>query len=191
MTIWIAIAFAMIAIVLFTIVTPQSWFPAWLAGPLNFVCIIGLLVDSVFTPVFFWGRRRLVSLAPLGIAFVGIWLADAYLPSRLRLSLPSSATEIQEYYREWGNGDYTRILKARLPIEDYQRFANRLRFDGKYAITNGIPPTRSRFPIVGGPPWWNPPDDPELANFKDDPRHDSATSIRYKDGWVYYLSVSW
>ncbi|HEY5742081.1 MAG TPA: hypothetical protein VIS99_06020, partial [Terrimicrobiaceae bacterium] len=37
----------------------------------------------------------------------------------IRRALPSSASEIQEYYDDSWNGDFVRLVKAPLPATDY------------------------------------------------------------------------
>lgn len=84
-------------------------------------------------------------------------LADRFVPSSARRALPASATEIQEYYDDSWNGDFARVIKAKLPEKDYTEYARRLGLTVRFDPLKHAEIASSINMGVGGPEWWNPP----------------------------------
>jgi len=119
-------------------------------------------------------------------------LLDTFMPSGARRALPSSAADIQEYYSDSWNGDFVRLLKARLPEEDYEDYAKSLdltiRFDeSKHADI------RSSIDMGAGdaPSWWDPPRSNDTTYFDHVKGDDYVQTLKYSNGTVYLLIVSW
>lgn len=119
-------------------------------------------------------------------------LLDTFMPSGARRALPRSATHIQEYYSDSWNGDFVRLLKARLPVEDYEDYAKSLdltiRFDeSKHADI------RSSIDIGAGdvPSWWDPPRSSDTTYFDHVKGDDYVQTLKYLNGTVYLFIVSW
>ncbi len=94
----------------------------------------------------------------LAIVTAVIVVSD-FLPSRSRNALPSSATEILEYYKSSGFNDFERLLKARLPANDLEAYLKNLGIFKKFSGANDDAPIH--WPAIASPPpeWWNPESD--------------------------------
>jgi hypothetical protein len=57
-------------------------------------------------------------------AVIAVLVIDMIIPSKAMRNLPEGATEVQEYYRDAGmTGDFSRLLKARIPREEVEAYA--------------------------------------------------------------------
>jgi hypothetical protein len=122
----------------------------------------------------------------------GIKLLDN-MPSNARRHLPKSATDIQEYYHDYFNGDYTRVLKARLPEADYSQYAKNLKLSGHVKSRENLP--REGFYVMpqlkhARLSWWDPPDAWINCYYSSATKGSSFTSIVWHDGWVYFYACS-
>jgi hypothetical protein len=122
----------------------------------------------------------------------GIKLLDS-MPSNARRNLPKSATDIQEYYHGYFNGDYTRVLKARLPAADYLQYANNLELRNHVKSRETLP--REGFYLMpqlkhAGLRWWNPPEEWGDCYYSSTPEGSPFASIVWHDGWVYFYACS-
>lgn len=126
------------------------------------------------------------------LLFVALLLLDTYLPSGVRRALPESATDIQEYYSDSWNGDFVRLLKARMSEEAYGDYAKALglvtRFDeSKHAdIRSSID-----MGAGGAPSWWDPPRSSDTTYFKHLKGDDFVKTLKYSNGTVYVFITSW
>ncbi|MEI6071520.1 MAG: hypothetical protein WCS31_06990 [Verrucomicrobiae bacterium] len=136
-----------------------------------------------------WGC--LVPIVPILIAIVGVVLLNRFTPSAPRSKLPPSATDIQEYYSVSGNGDFVRLIKAKMPQQEYPEYARRLQL-----VTIFDPATHRNLEsminigIGGAPPWWNPPKASKTTYFENN-KSDYLQVLSYSNGYVYYLVASW
>jgi hypothetical protein len=106
-------------------------------------------------------------------------------------------------------GDYTELLKARMPESEVKGYADRLGVTipieaatyadysalSQLGVTN-IPLSASYKGVDLGDmwsrgrlfDWWNPPPKPRYFNFESGNGWISITAIGWADGWVYYSS---
>lgn len=147
-------------------------------------------------------KRRLVHpavkwgcLLPLITAVVlicGVLLLDRFIPSAARRKLPASATQIQEYYSNCWNGDFVRLIKAKLPRQEYAKYAGSLNLASLYdpAIRQDMEGTIN-MGIGDAPSWWNPPTASGTTYFEYKKGNDCLQVLSYSNGYVYYLVTSW
>jgi hypothetical protein len=127
------------------------------------------------------------------LALVAIlYLLDAFMPSAARRALPGSATDIQEYYSGSWNGDFVRLLKARLPEGDYEEYAKALKLTTRFDEAKHAD-IRSMIDISSGdaPAWWDPPRSSGTTCFEHVKDDDWVRTLKYSDGTVYLLILSW
>ena len=116
-------------------------------------------------------------------------IVDKGVPSNARRALPESATEVQEYYSDSiFTGDFTRILKARLPEKDFPLYAKNLGLTEKYDSSkhNRREHDDLETSMGGMPEWWNEPMELDNCYFLLDREY--INRIKWKDGWVYYVA---
>ena len=134
-------------------------------------------------------------LAPLllvGLIILAILVADKVIPSRARRALPDSATDIQEYYADAGfNGDFIRILKARLPESDFQRYAVNLALTKYNPSIHGSEYDTIHISIGDVPKWWDEPRNIDNCYFNYIPEKEYITRITWNNGWVYFMALAW
>lgn len=126
------------------------------------------------------------------LLILGCMLVDEVVPSQARRALPGSASDVQEYYSDSWNGDFIRLIKAKLPRKDYEEYARVLglteRFDPiKHAEI------KSMIGIGAGdaPDWWNPPMTRDTTFFEHVKGDDNVRALNYSNGSVFYLMTSW
>ena len=113
--------------------------------------------------------------------------------SKGKKALPSSATNVEEYLSHGFIGtDHSRLLKADLPEESYSEYAQSLGlttcFDSDtHSNIEGV----LNMSVGGSPTWWNPPRVAENTYFDHIPGDDHLKVLRYYEGSVYYLKLSW
>lgn len=115
--------------------------------------------------------------------------------SNSRKYLPISATEINEYYDSSWNGDYVRLLKAKLPYQDFQNYAKALRLNGHYTEGCKIDQETKSLAFISfmeAPEWWNPPDKEVTKEFYySHPSSDEIYSLTWHAGYVYNINYVW
>jgi hypothetical protein len=126
------------------------------------------------------------------LVVVAILLVDAIVPSGPRRALPKSASDIQEYYSDSWNGDFVRIIKAKLPEKDYVDYANELKIPFSFDASKHED-IRSMIDMGAGdaPSWWNPPSASETTFFDHVKGDDYVKSLKYSNGTVYLFIASW
>lgn len=119
-------------------------------------------------------------------------LYDKFMPSNEHRALPKSATDIQEYYSDSWNGDFLRVIKAKLPEKDYEAYAKALSMTTKFdeSVHKEI---RSMIDIGAGdaPVWWDPPRASGTTYFEHIRGSDRVQTLKYSNGAVYLLIVRW
>lgn len=138
-----------------------------------------------------WGCLILL-VGLLLLPFVGYFTRE-FRTSDGRKALPNEATNVQEYLGHGLiGGDFTRLLKASLPAEHYSDYARALglseRFDPQ--ADDRIAPTLNMM-IGDAPAWWHPPEVDTTAYFEHQEGDDYLRVLRYHDGSVYLLVLSW
>lgn len=124
---------------------------------------------------------------PLGViaaVFLVFWIVDTVVPSGAVRALPKGATDIQEYYLDAGiTGDFTRILKARIPREDVAEYARKVGATHKTAARVG-----HVYASWGGykTKWWNPQETPLYFSLEGD----TSILVGWEDGFVYFEARS-
>jgi hypothetical protein len=129
-------------------------------------------------------RGCLWTLGVLCAAVLVVLVIDKNVPSKAVRELPEGATEVQEYYRDGGiTGDFSRILKARIPREQVEAYALRVgalnREEGKAG--------QDYSSWVGGPDWWSPKEPPLFFRYEQGYR----ILVGWEDGFVYFDAVAW
>ena len=123
------------------------------------------------------------------ISLIGIMLAlDAFLPSGVRRSLPESASDIHEYYKDFGfTGDFTRLLTAKCSIEEFHSYAKR---QGLKPVTGEGLPSGCASWSHSSESWWDPPSSfvPGYFTFEEG---GYRRLLGYHDGRLYYDIVAW
>ena len=124
------------------------------------------------------------------IAF--LYLLDTFMPSAAGRALPESANDIQEYYSDSWNGDFVRLVKARLPEGDYEEYAKALNLSTRFDDSKHAD-IRSTIDIGAGdaPAWWDPPRSSSTTYFDHVKGDDYVQTLKYSDGTVYLFIVSW
>lgn len=129
-------------------------------------------------------RGCLWTLGVIAAVFLTIWIVDTVVPSRAVRALPKGATDIQEYHREAGmTGDFTRILKARIPREGVEEYARKV---GATHKNNGR--AMHVYASWGGykTKWWNPQE--VLLFFC--LAGGTTVLVGWEDGFVYFEARS-
>ena len=126
------------------------------------------------------------------LLIAGVSLYDRYAPSPARRALPESATEVQEYYHGFFNGDYTRCIKAKMPNDKVDSFAAKLKLNEIYEKGRDVKSIAGLDTISGSSPaWFDSPraDDSEIV------RYAAGTAwlsvLKYKSGYVYLMEIDW
>jgi len=128
----------------------------------------------------------------LVVLICAVLLADRFIPSNARRKLPASATHIQEYYSDCLIGDFTRLIKAKLPQQDYAKYASNVNLESLFDPVNhqDIESTINlRF--GDAPPWWNPPKASGTTYYEYKKGDVFLRVMSYSDGYVYYLMTKW
>ena len=123
------------------------------------------------------------------VALVGLVLAlDAFLPSAARRALPDSATDIHEYYRDFGiTGDFIRLLTARCSAEEFHAYARQQKL--KPVIGDDLPdgcPSWSH----SDESWWTPPSS-HVGGYFTFEEGGYRRLLAYHDGRLYYDLIGW
>ena len=128
-----------------------------------------------------------------GLSLIAIlYLLDTFMPSAARRALPKSATDIQEYYSDSWNGDFVRLIKARLPKDDYEEYAKALDLSTRFDESTHAD-IRSMIDIGAGdaPAWWDPPPSSSTTYFDHVRGDDYVKTLKYSNGTVYLFIGSW
>ena len=126
------------------------------------------------------------------LPFVGYFLREFRTPEG-RTALPAEATNVEEYLAHgFISTDFTWLLKASLPANRYSDYAKSLglseRFDPD--VNQGIQSTLN-VKLSDVPAWWNPPEVDSTSYFEHKEGHDHLRILRYHNGSVYLLELSW
>ena len=108
------------------------------------------------------------------------------MPSSAKTSLPSTATEVQEYYEDsfLPPGEFHRVLKARMPRHEVEAYAHRVGATKKESGQTG----KEFFSWCGGfPEWFNPQEDPLYYYYEQQYR----ILVGWEDGYVYFDAMAW
>lgn len=122
---------------------------------------------------------------------LAVFLMDSFIPSAAKQALPTSATEVQEYYSGSWNGDYVRLLRAKVPETDCPLYAKNLglivRFDpaAHAQIASTI-----NMGFGDAPSWWTPPVADRTTYFEHKHK-DAFRVLKYSAGYAYFVSTSW
>ena len=137
-------------------------------------------------------RNILFGIAAVIVAIaLGLWAADALIPSVVRRALPATASEVHEYYNDSGfTGDFLRCLKAKMPQSEMPRFAAKLGLAQRYDPRKDAKSPVS-FSAADGISWWSQPKTLNGAYFKYTPGSESYSVATYQDGYVYFLAIAW
>jgi hypothetical protein len=140
-------------------------------------------------PAVKWGC--IVPIVPVIIAVIVLLILDRAVPSVPRSKLPPSATDIQEYHSDSWNGDFVRLIKAKMPPEEYTGYARRLKLATLFdpAIHHELK-SLVNMGIGGAPKWWNPPS-ASASTYFEHKKSDFLQVLSYSNGYVYYLVASW
>ena len=141
-------------------------------------------------PLVKWGC--LLPIVAIGVLICGAFLLDYFMPSAARSKLPPSATQIQEYYSCSWNGDFVRVIKAKLPREEYVSYAQSLSLATLFdpAINHDIE-SEINMGVGDAPTWWTPPRASRTTYFRYEKGDDYLEVLSYSNGYVYYLVSSW
>jgi hypothetical protein len=99
---------------------------------------------------------------------------------------------VQEYYKDHWNGDFVRLLKARLPEPDFPQYAKNLglteRFDPVTHADASSLVNSLRF--VSGQKWFDPPHADRTTYLKHKRGDDYFEVLWYSNGFVYFIAFS-
>ena len=109
------------------------------------------------------------------------------IPSKARLSLPRSATEIQEKYYGCVFYDYFRILKAKVSEEDYRLFIKNYGSLIKYdpTVHDDLILVRINRSLCDAPSWWT--DQHVDDGYFISGSNDYFVSVKFIDGYLFYF----
>jgi hypothetical protein len=129
-------------------------------------------------------RGCLWILGVLCTAILVILVIDKIVPSKAVRDLPDGATEIHEYYKDFGiTGDFSRLLKARIPRDQVQPYALRVGASNEEQGNAG----KDYLSWTGGPDWWSPKAPPLYFHQEQGYR----ILVGWEDGFVYFDAVAW
>ena len=119
----------------------------------------------------------------LGIVLL-ILVLDKVIPSKAIRDLPDDATEVEEYYKDFGfTGDFTRVLKARIPEHQVAEYARKVGATEK--VEEG---KASDYPSwTRSVSWFSPKAPPRYFHHEQSYR----ILIGWEDGFVYLDAVAW
>ncbi|MCH7226592.1 hypothetical protein [Haloferula sp. A504] len=98
-------------------------------------------------------------------------------------TLPTGAADIQEFYRDHWNGDFVRLVRAKIPESELREYA--LKVGAKKVVTEDHPAE-----IISwshGPSWWSPEGLPRYCSSGPDQR----VLVGWQDGYVYFDAAAW
>ena len=129
-------------------------------------------------------RGCLCTLGVIAAALLTIGIVDTVVPSGAVRALPKGATDIQEYYRDAGmSGDFTRLLKARIPRENVAEYARKVgATDKKEGRAGRVYASWGGFKTK----WWNPQEAPLYFSLEGD----TSVLVGWEDGFVYFEARS-
>jgi hypothetical protein len=117
-------------------------------------------------------------------AVIAVLVIDMIIPSKAMRNLPEGATEVQEYYRDAGmTGDFSRLLKARIPREEVEAYAMKVGALNREEGNAG----HGYSSWVSGPDWWSPKEPPLYFHYEQGYR----ILVGWEDGFVYFDAVAW
>ena len=116
-----------------------------------------------------------------------------------RKALPAEAANVEQYLNHGIiGGDFIRLLKASLPAERYADYARSLGLSAKFdpRVHQKLEPTLNMNPTLGikiadAPSWWNPPEVDSTSYFAYKESEDHLRVLRYHNGSVYLMELSW
>ncbi len=141
--------------------------------------------------VFSWGCGGLV------IFFILLsgtnYLYNVLIPSKARRALPESASHIQEYFSGGWNSDFLRLIKAKLPKEDYEKYAESLGLTKHFDESKNGKKLRALLNMLfgGDQDWWDPPDASKTTYYDYVKERDYIEALKYSNGTIYYFATSW
>lgn len=119
----------------------------------------------------------------LGI-FLLILILDSAVPSKAVRDLPDEATEVEEYYKDFGmTGDFKRLLKARIPEHQLAEYARKVGATDKLEV--GV--ERDDISWTGGISWFSPNAPPKYIHREQGYR----ILIGWEDGFLYFEAIAW
>ena len=129
-------------------------------------------------------RGCLWTLGVLCVAALAVLVIDKIVPSKAVRNLPEGATGILEYYKVFGiTGDFSRLLRARVPREQVEAYAVRVGAPNREQGNAG----KDYVSWTGGPDWWSPKDPPLYFHYEQGYR----ILVGWEDGFVYFDAVAW
>ena len=129
---------------------------------------------------------------------VGYFLREFRTPEG-RTALPAESTNVEEYLAHgFISTDFTWLLKASLPANRYSDYAKSLGLSDKFdpRVHQKIEPTLNMNPTLDikvgdAPGWWNPPEVDSTSYFAYKEGDDHLRVLRYHNGSVYLMELSW
>lgn len=141
---------------------------------------------------------------PLIVIFVA-GLFDSMGLSPIRAALPKSATEIQEFQWSSLGGDYTSLLKAKMPEGEVEAYAKQFgatilieaatyeNYSAELVGPNFKPQAAYKGESLGHvwsgdarAAWWNPPPKPRYFQFYRSGTTIAVVAVGWAVGWVYF-----
>jgi hypothetical protein len=136
-------------------------------------------------------RRNLIILScVLGILIIPNFLVRI-IPSKARLALPKSATDIHEEYDGCVFYDFSRILKAKLPKKDYLLFIENYGGLTKYNPSTDDENILSMINAYYGqaPQWWTKNYKRVNEGYFISEPGDYFVRVKYYDGYLYFFET--
>ena len=138
-----------------------------------------------------WGC--LVPVVGLLLLLFASYFATGRRTSEGKRLLPSTATDIEHLgFHGVIGGDHRGLTKARMPIEEYADYARSLgltlQFDPK---SHAEIETTLNMRVGNAPVWWDPPDVDGTTYFDSTKGRTYLRVLRYSEGHIYYLRLSW
>ena len=110
-----------------------------------------------------------------------------------RKALPAEAANVEECLKHGIIGsDFTRFLKASLPADRYSDYAKSIGLSDRFdpLVHQKIEPNLNMI-ICGAPGWWTPPEVDSTSFFEYKEGDDHLRVLRYHNGVVYLVELSW
>ena len=107
-------------------------------------------------------------------------------------ALPVTATDVRDFYI--GESDYIHCLIAKITKDEYNNYALKLGFTERYNENDPFVKQYVDQKFSRQPDWWNPPPADSETFIKvdrEDKHFDYISTLRHRNGIVYYYSSSW
>ena len=116
------------------------------------------------------------------------------LESKAISKLPKEAKEVNEYYDASWNGDYVRLIKAKIQHDKLKEYAHAIGLINHFPTNEIKNETRNELlsNFSEAPEWWTPPNKKDIEEFYYlNPDIDDYQTAFWHEGYLYYINYVW